>query len=48
MANKRLNKVVYSQLAAATVEGVVYHLVSKVEETKNGHAAFGGTFCGVV
>jgi methionyl-tRNA synthetase len=39
-ANKRLNKVVFSQLAAATVEGVAYHLVSKVEETKDGHAAW--------
>jgi hypothetical protein len=40
MANERLNKVVYTQLAAATVEGVAYHLVSKVEETKNGHSAW--------
>jgi hypothetical protein len=40
MANKRLNKVVYCQLATATVEGVSYHLVSKVEETKNAHAAW--------
>jgi hypothetical protein len=40
MANERLNKVVYLQVAAATVEGVVYHLVSKVEVTKDGHAAW--------
>jgi gag-polypeptide of LTR copia-type len=40
MATERLNKIVYSQLATATVEGVAYHLVSKVEETKNGHAAW--------
>jgi hypothetical protein len=40
MANERLNKVVYSQLAAATVKGVAYHLVSKVEATKDGHAAW--------
>ena len=33
--NERLNKVVYSQLAAATVEVVAYHLVSKHEDTKN-------------
>jgi hypothetical protein len=39
-ANKRLNKVVYLQLAAATVEGVAYHLVLKVEETKDGRAAW--------
>jgi hypothetical protein len=38
--NKCLNKVVYSQLAAATVEGVAYHLVSKHEDTKNGYAAW--------
>jgi hypothetical protein len=37
---ERLNKVVYSQLAAATVEGVAYHLVSKHEDTKNGYAAW--------
>jgi hypothetical protein len=30
--NDCLNKVVYSQLAAATVDGVAYHLVSKHEE----------------
>jgi hypothetical protein len=40
MSNKRLNKAMYSQVAAATVEGVAFHLVSKVEETKNGHAAW--------
>jgi hypothetical protein len=39
-ANERLNKVVYSQLAAATVKGVAYHLVSKFEDTKDGHAAW--------
>jgi hypothetical protein len=39
-ANERLNKVVYSQLAAVTAEGVAYHLVSKVEDTKDGHAAW--------
>jgi hypothetical protein len=40
VANERLNKVVYSQLAAATVEGVAYHLVSKHEDNKNGYAAW--------
>jgi len=38
--NLRLNKVVYSQLAAATVDGVGYHLVQQFEEEKDGHAAW--------
>jgi hypothetical protein len=38
--NEHLSKVVYSQLAAATVEGAAYHLVSKHEDTKNGYAAW--------
>ena len=38
--NVRLNKVVYSQLAAATVDGVAYHLVQQFETDKNGHAAW--------
>jgi hypothetical protein len=38
--NERLNKVVYSQLAAATVDGVAYHLVQQFESEKNGHAAW--------
>ena len=38
--NVRLNKVVYSQLAAATVDGVAYHLVQQFETEKNGHAAW--------
>jgi hypothetical protein len=42
--NERLNKVVYSQLAAAAVEGVAYHLVSKHEDTKNGYAAWKSLF----
>jgi hypothetical protein len=40
MANVRLNKVVFSQLAAATVDGVAYHLVQQFEADKNGHAAW--------
>jgi hypothetical protein len=36
-ANKRLNKIVYLQ---STVEGVAYHLVSKFEDIKDGHAAW--------
>jgi hypothetical protein len=39
-SNIRLNKVVYSQLASATVDGVAYHLVQKFETTKDGHAAW--------
>ena len=38
--NPRMNMVVYSQLAAATVDGVAYHLVCQFEETKDGHAAW--------
>jgi hypothetical protein len=40
MAHPRLNKVVYSQLASATVDGVAYHLVQKFETEKDGHAAW--------
>jgi hypothetical protein len=40
MSNERMNKVVYSQLAAATVDGVAYHLVQQFESDKNGHAAW--------
>ena len=36
----RLNKVVYSQLASATVDGVAYHLVQQFESTKDGYAAW--------
>jgi hypothetical protein len=36
----RLNKVVYSQLASATVDGVAYHLVQQFEANKDGHAAW--------
>jgi hypothetical protein len=36
----RLNKVVYSQLASATVDGVAYHLVQQFEAAKDGHAAW--------
>ena len=38
--HERLNKVVYSQLAAATVDGVAYHLVQQFETEKNGYAAW--------
>ena len=36
----RLNKIVYSQLAAATVDGTAYHLVQQVEISKDGHQAW--------
>jgi hypothetical protein len=39
-AHPRLNKVVYLQLASATVHGVAYHLVQKFETDKDGHAAW--------
>jgi hypothetical protein len=38
--NIHLKKVVYLQLASATVNGVAYHLVQKFETTKDGHAAW--------
>jgi hypothetical protein len=38
--NIRLNKVVYSQLALATVDRVTYHLVQNFETTKDGQAAW--------
>jgi hypothetical protein len=40
LSHERLNRVVYSQLASATVDGVAYHLVQQFEENKNGHAAW--------
>jgi len=40
MTHERLNKVVYSQLASATVDGVAYHLVQQFEADKNGHDAW--------
>ena len=38
--HERMNLVVYSQLAASTVDGVAYHLVQKYEPSKDGHAAW--------
>jgi hypothetical protein len=38
--HERLNKIVYSQLASATVDGTAYHLVQKYEMNKDGHAAW--------
>ena len=38
--NTRYNKVVYSQLAAATVDGTAYHLIQEFEATRDGHAAW--------
>ena len=38
--NTRYNKVVYSQLAAATVDGTAYHLIQEFEATRDGHSAW--------
>jgi len=38
--NPRMNRVVYSQLAVATVDGTVYHLVRQFEGQKDGHEAW--------
>jgi hypothetical protein len=38
--NPDLNKVVYSQLLAATVDGTAYHLVQAAERNKDGHQAW--------
>ena len=40
MENPRLNKVVFSQLSMATIEGNAFHLVKQHKETKNGHGAW--------
>ena len=40
LANPRLNKVVYSQLSGATVDGNAFHLVKRHEESKNGYQAW--------
>ena len=40
LANPRLNKVVYSQLSVATVDGNAFHLVKRHKESKNGHQAW--------
>ena len=38
--NEGKNKIVYSQLAVATVDGTAFHLVKKYDSTKDGHAAW--------
>lgn len=38
--NPRMNRVVYSQLAVATVDGTAYHLVRNFEDEKDGHEAW--------
>ena len=38
--NPRLNKVVYSQLSVATMDGNEHHMVKKHKRTKNGHACW--------
>ena len=36
----RMNMVVYSQISAATVDGIAYHLVRRFEPTTDGNAAW--------
>ena len=38
--NIRMNKIVYSQLSAATVDGNAHHLIKAHDTTKDGHAAW--------
>ena len=38
--HKKMNKIVYSQLSAATVDGNAHHLVKAHEDIKDGHAAW--------
>ena len=38
--NKGENKIVYSQLVVATVDGTAYHLVKKHDRNKDGHKAW--------
>ena len=40
LQNPRLNKVVFSQLSVATVDGNAFYLVKRHEEEKNGHKAW--------
>jgi hypothetical protein len=35
-----MNRVVYSQLAAATIDGISHHLIKQYEGDKDGHAAW--------
>ena len=39
--NERENRVVYSQLAVATINGMDYHSVKPYEDTKYGHGSWG-------
>ena len=39
-SNKGENKIVYSQLAVATVDGTAYHLVKKHDVSKDGYKAW--------
>lgn len=38
--NPKMNRIVYSQLAVATVDGTAYHLIKQFEDSKDGHAAW--------
>jgi hypothetical protein len=43
-SHSQKNMIVYSQLAAATVDGQAYHLVQKYEESKNGNAPWANLY----
>ena len=42
--NTQMNRVVYSQLAVATVGGTAHHIIKKYEDDKNGYGAC-NAFC---
>ena len=39
-SNPKMNRIVYSQLAVATVDGTAYHLVKQHEDSRDGHGAW--------
>ena len=36
----KMNKIVYSQLATATIDGTAHHIVAQLSDTKDGHGAW--------
>jgi hypothetical protein len=40
MDHPKMNAIVYSQLAVATVDGTAHHSIKQFEETKDGAAAW--------
>ena len=40
MSHPKMNKIVYSQLAAATIDGTANHLVTQYNDSSNGHGAW--------